>query len=808
MSRLEKLLQIHFAILTAIGGLLMSSGEVGIELPFIAVVAAIASYLMVDRWRILSLSTPLAYVGMGIVAAYSMVNFLRTGPDNQLMAVAQLLVLVLVVLQFQAKSLRVFEQIGVFCLLELIVAAVFNSALTFGLLLIPFSLVGLRALVLLQALTTLESSAPREDGGVATSSPFSISSISRQPKRFPRYGIVVLTPSVLLIAALFFYGLPRVGGYAESSRLGGSQTVGFAETLHLDQVGSLLQNPELVMRVTLTDERTNTRYTVRRPLYLRGQVLDSYDFTSRSGKWSVFRSNENSFPSFLPEPAYPEQRTSAILFDEVRVDIDQQPLTTDSLFSIPAYHSLWEQMEIEHLPGRWVLRRRPDSSEYFSSRINYRFGTHAFSNGIQNRYVRYFGIGEFRPNRSGPNRGPNETFFPKIGYSLLKEMTEFDSSKMPSLLRQARLIAGRLENETRSPFRLASEIETYLSTDPSFTYTTDLTQKRDITVDPIEEFMSQYRSGHCQYFASAMVMMLRSQNIPARVVVGYRTEEYNAIGGHYLVRQLHAHAWVEALIAEDDLPVGAMMQGQAKDGPVLVRFDPTPGSNEQEDVPARGVRHFYDFAQSLWNSYVLDMNSERQSQTLFGTEEENGLTNAYSRFVLQIQLWISRINAGQLGAGALSGGRLFSWRGAVLGIIGTLILFGMYQIGLPSWMRMKWTRRKAPHVADTFYTIDFYEQMCQKLAKIGLLRPTGQTPREFVQRAEAHFQIPATTPNSPLANLLHLYYRVRFGNHQVLSGGEQHAIQESLDHLQKMVDGAERVPTVTSELSNVRKKSF
>lgn len=800
MLRIEKLLQIHFAILTAIGGLLMSSGQVGVELPFIAVVASLASYLLVDRWKVLSLSTPLAYVGMGIVAAYSMTNFLWTGPDNQLMAVAQLLVLVLVVLQFQAKSLRVFEQIGVFCLLELIVAAVFNSALTFGILLVPFSLVGLRALVLLQALSTLESSLLQENGTISTQSPFSVGSIGKQPKRFPRYGIVVLTPSVLLIAALFFYGLPRVGGSSDTGRLGGNQTVGFAETLHLDQVGSLLQNPELVMRVTLTDQRTSARYQVRRPLYLRGQVLETYDFETRSGKWSAYRSNSTGFPSFLPEPVYPEQRSAMILFDDVRVDIDQQPLTTDALFAIPCYYGLWEQREVEHLPGKWILRRQPDSGERRSSRITYRFGTHAFSNGVQNRFVRFFGPGEFRPgNALAGSRRDQKIAFSEVSFGLINELTKFDADDMPTVVRETEALVQKLGDAADSPFRLASEIELYLSTDPSFRYTTDLTEKRDVSVDPIEEFLAKYRSGHCQYFASAMVMMLRSQNIPARVVVGYRSDEYNSIGNHYLVRQLHAHAWVEALIADDDLPMGAMMQGQATEGPVLVRFDPTPGSNESDEPPGQSVRHFYDFAQSLWNNYVLDMNSERQSETLFGTEEENGLTNAYSLLLLQVKLWVSRINAGQLGAGALAGGRLFSWRGAVLGIIGTLILFGLYQIGLPKWLRIKWFTRKATNVAELRYSVDFYEQMCQKLASVGLVRPAGQTPKEFVEKAESYLDATKQTSHSPLAHLLQLYYRIRFSHRNVLTSDETQTVQESLAHVQQLVEKADRVPAVSPE---------
>ena len=153
MEKLTRSAQLHFSALTAIGGLLLASGDIGLALPVIAVVSALVSHLVVDRLQWFSLPTWLAYLGMGSVAVYCMFDFVFLKNENQLMAVAQLLVFVQVFMLFQRKSVRVYEQIGVFCLLELIVAAIFNSALLFGLALIPFALVGLRALVLLQALT-------------------------------------------------------------------------------------------------------------------------------------------------------------------------------------------------------------------------------------------------------------------------------------------------------------------------------------------------------------------------------------------------------------------------------------------------------------------------------------------------------------------------------------------------------------------------------------------------------------------------------------------------------------------------------
>jgi len=65
-------------------------------------------------------------------------------------------------------------------------------------------------------------------------------------------------------------------------------------------------------------------------------------------------------------------------------------------------------------------------------------------------------------------------------------------------------------------------------------------------VDPVLLFLEDVREGHCEYFASSLTLMLRTHGIPARMVTGYRVAEYNPIGGYAIVRERHAHAWVEA----------------------------------------------------------------------------------------------------------------------------------------------------------------------------------------------------------------------------------------------------------------------
>lgn len=65
-------------------------------------------------------------------------------------------------------------------------------------------------------------------------------------------------------------------------------------------------------------------------------------------------------------------------------------------------------------------------------------------------------------------------------------------------------------------------------------------------LDPIEWFLFDLKQGYCNYYATAMVVMLRSQGIPARMAAGFAQGEYDAATGQYIVREADAHTWVEA----------------------------------------------------------------------------------------------------------------------------------------------------------------------------------------------------------------------------------------------------------------------
>ena len=118
---------------------------------------------------------------------------------------------------------------------------------------------------------------------------------------------------------------------------------------------------------------------------------------------------------------------------------------------------------------------------------------------------------------------------------------------VPATLAPAlRAMARRWTAGARGTARQLAAIQARLRTD--FKYS--LSFKRPPRKDPVMDFLTKNRQGHCEYFASAMALLARSAGVPARVVSGYLVHERNALGGHHVVRERNAHSWVEAWVRE------------------------------------------------------------------------------------------------------------------------------------------------------------------------------------------------------------------------------------------------------------------
>ncbi|QDV11722.1 Protein-glutamine gamma-glutamyltransferase [Rosistilla oblonga] len=763
----EALLKIHFVALTILGGCLLGGVSGTESLATIALAAGLFSLVFVDWLQIVYLPPSIAYILMGIASIYCVGGFWSGVDERQIAAVARLLVLVQAVLHLQKKSRRVFEQLSVFALLELIVAAVLNDALYFGMLLIPFSIVGLSTMVQLQSYVcqTMTSTASRS--GQIEPEPFSF---DVRNVKLSRVGLFVLGPAVLFFAATFFYALPRSSGNGLQSTAFGQGTTGYSESVRFEQMGRLLQNPQKVMRLELRNKESGRAYTLREPAYLRGQVLDGYhwDPVNDLGEWETVRRRDFVGNHRLPREYVEEEAERREKFDRVEATLRIEPSNTMAIFSIPPYFETEPFDSIRHWPRHWLLKRSGNEARH--QRMEYSFLTHAFSRGQQTQWLRYVDLTSERHYSS------------TIGAWERQMLLQIDRKRLPNLIDAADRVADDLRANSKGITEIAAGLETYLGQNPEFTYSLDLSDQRPRNVDPMDYFISTKKSGHCQYYAGALTLMLRSQGIPARLVVGYKTDEFNSFGEYYIVRQLHAHAWVEAYIDRDQLPAGVDLYGQAPGGGVWMRLDPTPALGEEQG--SGRMSHMMDFAQILWDDYVLDMSNQRQQGTLQDLGQGVGEISAYSAYFEQIDQWVQRLKAGELGEGAVAIHEIFSWRVTVVSVF---VCLGAVLVWRNSYRASNlFSLRRTNNETAGLSGVAFFDQMCFLLSRMGLYRKRFQTPREFARVAQTELSCDDQQA-ADLHRIVTRLYEQRFGSSQELDAAQQQELDQALRRIESML---------------------
>lgn len=143
-----------------------------------------------------------------------------------------------------------------------------------------------------------------------------------------------------------------------------------------------------------------------------------------------------------------------------------------------------------------------------------------------------------------------------------------------------------------------------------YAYTLDISDEGG---DPIEDFLFVKKAGHCEYFATAMVLLLRAEGIPARFATGFLGAESNAIEDLLVVRQSNAHAWVEAYSPERGWQV----------------YDPTPPAGRPGAVQVGMgllVRQLYEYIAFRWDRYVLT----------YGADDQGSLRERLQKYVAAV----------------------------------------------------------------------------------------------------------------------------------------------------------------------------
>lgn len=250
----------------------------------------------------------------------------------------------------------------------------------------------------------------------------------------------------------------------------------------------------------------------------------------------------------------------------------------------------------------------------------------------------------------------------------------------------------------------ARAIENYLRV--SYGYTLDLPDHE--AADPIAYFLFERKKGYCEYFASAMAVMLRAIAIPARLVNGFQSGTFNPISNQYVIRASDAHSWVEAYLESRG----------------WTTFDPTPA-----DPYARpnGVLAKFslwtDAADTFWQDWVLRYDQGRQS--ILASQLQNSSRQLRMGW---IESWSRSAGRWKSSLGAWSAGHAAPL--AILAAFGAAIVLAGPR-ALRSLRMLHRVRRARDGQASAGDATVLYERMLDVLRHRGFQKPAWFTPREF-----------------------------------------------------------------------------
>ena len=508
-----------------------------------------------------------------------------------------------------------------------------------------------------------------------------------QERRF-HWALSLVALSVALGAIVFgsvlFLLFPRFSaGYFARTGLQPSLMSGFTDNVELGQIGEIKKNTTLVMRI-------QTGGPVNYPfLRWRGIALTKFDgrrWYSTEVRGQV-RQPEGDGWITLAKRGELEGRPAA----QVHFIILLQPLASDALFA-PA--------QVMAIRGNFS----GDAGTYYSAMGRSYLSvdsTGSIHNPSRNfSQIRYEGISILPVARPAQARLAGRNYPEEIRETYLQLPLNLDP-RIPELARK--ISAG-----ANNPYDQSIAMENYLRT--HFAYTLNLTGKPG--ADPLAHFLFETKAGHCEYFASAMAVMLRTLGIPTREVNGFLPGEYNDLAGDYIVRASDAHSWVEAYFPRSG----------------WITFDPTPPSNDQVTGLFSRLALYVDWFQLTWNEWVINYDFTHQISLArnvgqISTDWKQAWRKKFRRFQ---DRGMDRLTEWQRAHGLL---RFVFPIALVLSLLALRLdwLRSFFQWANFTWqVKMPTAERNSPQMASRLYA-----ELLRLLQKRGFSRSETQTPREF-----------------------------------------------------------------------------
>jgi hypothetical protein len=732
--------------------------------PLLVGVSGIIAFLTVDRHSLWALSRPVAnfLAAMTVVILY----FEYRLDDSQLIrALGHWLVYLQLIKYFLPKTSVDDWFLFLLGLMQVLIGSVVSQSDRIGLWLFVWAMLAIW--VLGQFFLQREACRFLSSGDVGDPGPM----VLRARPVDPYAGLLdlpyfIATARVLVttlaLGGLIFLTLPRQAG-ATRSQAGTPMTkhlTGFDEEVALGQFGEILENDSVVMTVEFTDGDGKTIGPPPEPLW-RGVTLVRYE----TGRWR--RQSHKVSQMYVGFAG--RGRPQKLLRQKIKLEAND----SEALFAIRPIRD---------------AASGPSAAPY----LNPMDGTLLRADSRGGAYD-YEVLSDPVPGGTQTGEEPPSFVHTELLLSIpeqlkvrLRKITEpivasiEGQGREPTIPRAVELTdEGREKLELARRKRtedLASALLKYLRDSGRFSYSLHM----DVVnpkLDPVEDFLVNRKEGHCEYFASALALLLRSIDIPSRVVNGFKGGDWNELTQTMNVRQKHAHSWVEAYVGFD-----------ADRRPIWITLDPTPSNERAASIAhvggiAGNFRPLTDLIRHIWVFYIVGYDRDRQNRLLYAPMQ-------------QMVGWV-RENYNKLVALGKKGFALLfrfedisafiSWRGGIVTFLGLLLAVGLvlllYRLGQRV---LRWIRGPVVDSASLTAGILFYRRLTQLLAQLELERTPFETQGEFAVRAAKFLTGQGHSPQSVAdvpGVVVDAFYRVRFG-HLELEPASLEELDARLDALE------------------------
>ena len=683
-------------------------------------------------------------INLGSLVAVAWLLFdLRWHQGHVIVVMGHFTIWLQVLLLYSEKRNREYGQLLVLSLMMMIGASVLSVSMIYGILLMAYCIVTLLSLLMFHFKSTsdmvLEANraAAGDRGQVAP--PGAV--VSPGYRWQFRSAAVVIGICCALTGLMIFVVMPRQPGAALPHELEGRivpQQVGFSQNVDLNSSPMSEGSQEPVMNVTLT---LNGRPYQSDALLLRGAALDEYDPDLRVWRRSAYAGSQSYFYGLaddelvlarLPESSRVYNATITQRRSGLRIMFTHHPTTriVSSNLKQVQFNTMDQQLEAgESISGavvyeiEWPIHGTGGLAENYEEtleetrRYQFKKPTEPRDLHEQQRYATGWPV--------------NREQIAELTRSVLREH-DLDRDPDARFDERDQLIVQVLKKWLQQNFQ-------YQLYNPNLA---------DVD-DPMTEFLIRQRMGHCEFYASAVAAMTRSIGMQARVVTGYRVSEYNRIGGYYVVRHSHAHAWAE-------VNLGPELGWQTVDAtpPEDVNLE-----HAVSDTFLRSIRELYEHLEFAWIKSVVAYDQRTRQALLSGMDQYLKRAASDPRhpigrtIVLAERLMeIERLDRATTIATLIVAIALLM---AFVVLIRTLVVArrrysSLHLESVPVDLRRDMSR-----------DLMFYLTMSDMLERHGYRRPSWQSPQAFAEslrRADPH-------RFDAVKHLTDSFYRLRFGRH-------------------------------------------